>query len=83
MPKSESQWYLNPYTGLPVSIPGAIYGPIDVTTSQDPLDDEPIIIVGTQYGWICPRCGTVHAPFVATCSCQALSVTTTSITVDP
>jgi len=23
----------------------------------------------TLYGWICPRCGTVHAPFVRQCDC--------------
>lgn len=22
-----------------------------------------------KYGWICPLCNTVHAPFVVTCGC--------------
>ena len=21
------------------------------------------------YGWVCPRCGTVHSPFVTQCGC--------------
>lgn len=21
------------------------------------------------YGWICPRCGTVHSPFITQCGC--------------
>lgn len=24
----------------------------------------------TNYGWICPRCQKVHAPWVASCSCS-------------
>ena len=23
-----------------------------------------------QYGWVCPRCGTVYAPFMASCQCK-------------
>lgn len=33
-------------------------------------------IVGS-YGWICPRCGKVNAPFVPNCSCTE-SVTTST-----
>jgi len=25
------------------------------------------------YGWICPRCQKVHAPWVASCSCSSIS----------
>jgi len=31
------------------------------------------------YGWICPRCGTVHSPFVIQCSCAPPTVTKTGI----
>ncbi len=27
---------------------------------------------GAQYGWICPRCNTVHAPFVMRCNCTGI-----------
>lgn len=27
----------------------------------------------TQEGWICPRCQTVHAPWVAQCGCRVES----------
>lgn len=30
-------------------------------------------------GWICPRCGKVHAPFVPSCDCNE-SVSTTGTT---
>jgi hypothetical protein len=29
-------------------------------------------------GWLCPRCGTVHAPWVAQCQCRAPVVVTAS-----
>jgi hypothetical protein len=28
-----------------------------------------------QHGWICSRCGTVHAPWVAQCWCKAAEQT--------
>lgn len=36
----------------------------------------------SQYGWICPRCYTVHAPWVAQCGCPSyqFSYGTTSST---
>jgi hypothetical protein len=36
-------------------------------------------IIPTQYGWICPRCGKVHAPFVRECDCPPPCITTTGI----
>jgi uncharacterized OB-fold protein len=26
-----------------------------------------------EYGWICPKCGTVWAPWVARCNCMAIT----------
>ena len=32
----------------------------------------------TEYGWICPRCETVHAPWVSECNCsKEYHITTT------
>jgi hypothetical protein len=30
------------------------------------------------FGWACPRCGTVHAPWVAQCQCRAPVAVTVS-----
>lgn len=30
----------------------------------------PYTIPSPQYGWICPRCGQVNAPWMAFCSCK-------------
>lgn len=29
----------------------------------------------SHHGWICPKCGTVHAPWVATCLCDVREYT--------
>lgn len=31
-------------------------------------------------GWVCPRCGMVHAPWVAECGCAAPSTSNTGDT---
>ena len=31
-----------------------------------------------QYGWVCPRCGAVHAPFIPHCHCTPPTKTTDS-----
>lgn len=36
--------------------------------------------VPAQYGWICPRCGKVHAPWVSECDCSNNTTTTTTST---
>jgi hypothetical protein len=33
-----------------------------------------------QHGWICPRCGIVHAPWVAQCWCPPPEQTATTFT---
>jgi hypothetical protein len=32
-------------------------------------------------GWVCPRCGKVHAPFVRGCDCTPPTVTGSTIVV--
>jgi len=32
-----------------------------------------------QYGWVCPRCGTVHAPFVRDCGCPTPTITLSTV----
>lgn len=34
------------------------------------------------YGWVCPKCGRVNAPFVRTCDCTNSGLTWTTVTCD-
>jgi hypothetical protein len=36
----------------------------------------------TLYGWICPRCGVVHSPFVTECYCPPPTITSNGNTFD-
>jgi hypothetical protein len=36
----------------------------------------------TLYGWICPRCGVVHSPFVLQCGCPPPTITSTGTTFE-
>ena len=40
----------------------------------------PTFVPPIQYssvGWLCPRCGTIHAPHVEKCDCPPPTITTT------
>lgn len=47
------------------------------------MTGDPLMWGSAQYGWICPRCNTVHAPFVSKCYCntQTFIATTTKVTL--
>ena len=34
----------------------------------------------SKYGWICPKCGKVHAPWASECDCYKSSATNTEAT---
>lgn len=38
-----------------------------------------ITVSPDRYGWICPRCSIVHAPWVQSCTCPAVSSYTTTV----
>lgn len=48
-------------------------GPFDPPPEYPPYDTP----VPSTEGWICPRCKSVHAPFVRHCYCSPPSITTT------
>jgi len=41
---------------------------ICITCKNRQFEDKPKNTFG-MYGWICPRCGTVHSPFSSRCDC--------------
>ena len=57
---------------------GGLYWKYDEQITTVPrkviITDEPIPIE-TQSGWICPRCGSVNAPWVPQCNCTAVPIT--------
>lgn len=34
-----------------------------------------------QYGWECPRCGQINAPWAPHCNCKGQTITTTTTTI--
>jgi hypothetical protein len=44
-----------------------------------PLIDSPLFEPTYYAPWTCPRCGTVHAPWVSRCDCPPPSITTNGI----
>lgn len=55
-----------------------------VTGTDDPLWPEAPEIVPVQFGWKCPGCGQVYAPFVSKCEyCVPRSYATTTLTLNP
>lgn len=55
---------------------GLLYGNSEMTSAPKCMCPPQVEFV--QYGWVCPRCGTVHAPFVRECGCPAYTITTLS-----
>lgn len=38
-------------------------------------------VIQPQYGWVCPKCNKVHAPWVAGCNCHELNYGTITTTM--
>lgn len=41
-----------------------------ITTGNDPTGNPTTINPPMSYGWICPKCGRVNAPWKGTCDCS-------------
>jgi hypothetical protein len=41
-----------------------------INTGTDSYYWAPYIQPNDNYGWICPKCNTVHAPWVSQCNCM-------------
>ena len=54
-------------TGDPIEIKAPAWKIGDKIEINSPID---IGVVGEPKGWICPRCGRVNAPWVASCTCN-------------
>ena len=53
----------------------------DSAMSNDyPSHQQKYINVSTQYGWECPRCGKINAPWTNQCTCHRQQTYTYSIT---
>lgn len=59
---------------------GPIVEPEPFRTVPDPLEPEPQPIQPTMYGWQCPKCGQVYAPFVSKCDTCVVRTTTSNTT---
>lgn len=47
----------------------------DITTAPDTTIPPVPFTPAPSYGWVCPLCGQVHAPFVTECHCVPPKVT--------
>ena len=60
-------------TGEPVEIKAPEWKTGDKVEINSPITVEPI-----NYGWVCPRCGRVNAPWVSQCNCTGSPFVKTS-----
>lgn len=69
------------YGGVCVSCRNSGFGNIHIQPMSPfgpsfPPPEYPPYTPPAQYGWVCPRCGAVHAPFIPHCHCTPPTRTT-------
>lgn len=67
-------------TGKPIKIKAPEWKIGDRIEINSPID---VGVVEEPKGWICPRCGRVNAPWVASCSCNGSVFKKIDIGADP